>query len=470
MNKGKKFLSDLKLHSDYLKWRSVDNRFETWEEACENILDGHRKKYSDINIEDELTIAKKAMSEKRVLASQRNLQYRYEQIEQHNTRLYNCSSLYAARNEIFQEAFYLSLCGCGVGVSLLKPFVKNISKIQKRTSGTITYVVEDSIEGWADSLGVLMSSYFEDKQPFPEYAGFEVKFDFSEIRQKGSFISGGFKAPGSDGLKQSLERIEQFLNSWIETKGNILKPIAIFDILCITFDAVLSGGLRRAAMNAIVDPSDDDMIYAKTGDWRNTHPHRARSNNSVLLIRELTTKEDFEKLIKLNEGSSDIGFAFANSWFDMFNPCFEILMHPILHKQLPEEIKLNNIKYNDLFDFIRIYSHLLGVSFCNLSEINAELITNKTEFLEACEAATIIGTLQAGYNQFSYFGKITEDIVKQEALIGVSITGWMNNLMLFDPILLQEGAALVKDVNKRIAKKIEINQAARTTCVNFCAL
>lgn len=460
MQQGKKFLSDLKLHSDYLKWKNDESRYETWEEACESIIDGHRKHYNSINIEDILQFSKSLMKEKVILASQRNLQYRYEQIKAHNERLYNCSSMYASRNRIFQEVLFLALSGCGVGIGLLKPFVNNLSRIDKRTKGTKTFIIPDSIEGWSDALGVLMSSFFIDKQPFPEYSGYDIKFDYSQIRSKGSFISGGFKAPGHEGLEQALNKIEELINKWITTEGNKIRPILVCDILCYASDAVLSGGVRRSALNMIVDPYDEEMINAKIGNWRTENPQRGRTNNSVLLLRSLTTKEQFKKIVSMNDGLSDIGFALANSWFDMFNPCFEILKHPLNWRG-----PIDTIKYEELEGFVLEHEEDFGVAFCNLCEINAEKCLTDEEFLDACQAASIIGTLQAGYTNFPYLGKVTEEIVKKEALIGVSITGWMNNPRLFNPDLLKKGAETVKETNKLVAKLIGINQAARTTCV-----
>lgn len=465
MNAGKKFLSDLKLHSDYLKWKESEGRYETWEEACESIVNGHKKKYASIDkLDEKIDFALGLMKEKSILASQRNLQYRPEQIEKNNARLYNCSSMYAARNKIFQEVFYLSLSGCGVGLGLLIPFVNNLSRIEKRSKGTKTFVIPDSIEGWADALGVLMSSYFVDDQPFPEYTGYEIKFDYSEIRQKGSYISGGFKAPGPDGLRNSLNKIEQLINNWILTEGNKIRPILVCDIMCYATDAVLSGGVRRSALNMIVDPNDQEMIMAKTGNWRIDNPQRGRTNNSVLMLRSDTTKEYFEKIISINNGSDDIGFVFANSWFDMFNPCFEILKLPILGKHA-----LDKIPYEEAEEFIRVNKEKIGVAFCNLTEINAEACKTESQFYDACKAASTIGTLQASYTSFPYLGKTTEEIVKQEALIGVSITGWMNNPMLFNEEMLKRGAAIVKEENAYIANLIGINPAARTTCVKNCA-
>lgn len=464
MQQGKQFLSDLKLHSDYFKWREEDKRYETWEEACESIIDGHRKHYSYVknqeSLEVYLSLALEEMKAKKVLASQRNLQFRYEQVEKNNAKIYNCSSMYAARNRIFQEVFYLALSGCGVGIGLLLPFVQNLSKIAKRNKGTKSYIIKDSIEGWADALGVLMSSYFVNNAPFPQYAGYQIKFDYSYIRERGSFISGGFKAPGSDGLKQGLEKIEKLVESWINIEGNTIRPILVCDILCHAADAVLSGGVRRSALNMIVDPNDIEMINAKTGNWRTDNPQRGRTNNSVLLLRSLTTKEEFLKIVEMNEGDSDIGFAFANSWFDMFNPCFEIAKLPILTEE-----RLDLISYAEVFAFIKANENLLGVAFCNLTEINAELAKTEVDFQRACIAGSAIGTLQAGYTSYPYLGSITEKIVRREALLGVSITGWMNNPMLFDAELLEKGADAVKCTNQLVAELIGINQAARTTCV-----
>jgi len=462
MQKGKKFLSDLKLHSDYFKWLEDKGRYETWEEACENIIDGHRKKYSDYTkeIESYLESALDSMKDQVVLASQRNLQYRYEQIVKHNTRMFNCTSGHIARNRVFQEIFYLALSGCGFGGGLLIPFVNNLSRLQKRTKGTKTFVIQDSIEGWADSLGILMSSYFVDEQPFPEYAGYEVKFDYSQIREKGSFISGGFKAPGHEGLKQSLEKIETLVEKWITNEGEKIRPILAFDIICHSADAVLSGGVRRSALNMIVDPNDHEMIHAKTGNWFIENPQRGRSNNSVLLFRGEVTKDQFEYLVKLNDGANDIGFVFANSWFDMFNPCFEILKIPVL-----DTVDFSKIHYDDIEEYVKTNKHKFGIQGCNLTEINAEKCTTKEKFLKACKDASILGTLQAGYTNFPYLGETSKKIFEREALLGVSITGWMNNPKLFNAELLEEGAKVVKDTNKELAFLIDINQAARTTCV-----
>lgn len=439
--KGKKFLSDLKLHSDYLKWRENLGRYETWEEAQEDIINGHREKYKEYDIESYLESTLESQKNQLVLASQRNLQYRYPEIQKHNIRMYNCCGSLLAKNIYFQQYFYILLCGTGLDFSVRKIFIENLSNIKKRENGTVTYVIKDSIEGWADALGVLLSSYFIDNQPFPEYADCKIRFDFSQIREKGSFISGGFRAPGPDGLKQSLERIEKLLDNWIETEGNVIRPILAYDIIMHISDAVLSGGVRRSACSILIDEDDTETINAKIGNWREENPQRARSNNAIGLIRKNLTKDKLDKILSMNQGDNDISFIIVEDEFEISNPCREITFRPVLP------------------------NGEIAIQFCNLCEINAEKCTTRDKFLRACTDASVLGTLQAGYTDFPYLGKDTEELVKREALLGVSITGWMNNPKLFNPELLKEGAQKVIDTNEELSSIIGINPAARTTCV-----
>lgn len=464
-NSGKRFLSNLKLYSDYFKWQDDLGRYENWDEACEDIIEGHRKKYVEAFVEPELESALESLKSQTILASQRNLQFRYNQLMQHNARMFNCTVVHVCRPEVFQEIFYLGLCGCGVGASLLLPFVDCLPKIQLRSLGTKTFIIEDSIEGWADALGVLMSSYMQEDQPqgFSEYAGYEIKFDYSKIRPNGAYISGGFKAPGPEGLKNSLEKIEKLLEHWIRAEGDSIRPILAYDIICHASDAVLSGGVRRSALSMIVDPNDEEMILAKTGTWRQDNPQRARSNNSVLIPRsgnKPDSRDFFDRIVNLNQGDNDIGFVFCNTWFDVFNPCFEIGFTPVDTYE-----DLTKIEYSQLKEWTLRNQELFGIQMCNLNEINAEKCQTEEQFLRACKDAAIVGTLQAGYTNFPYLGSRTENLVRREALLGISITGWMNNPKLFNPELLRKGAKMVVDTNKMFAEKIGINQAARTTCV-----
>lgn len=447
-NKGKQFLSDLKLYSDYLKFDESKGRYETWEEACDKVLDTHRMKYGS-KIETLLEEVKQPYYNKEFLASQRNLQFRGDLILKNNCKLYNCCVSYAYSPDVFSKGFFILLSGTGLGISLKNKFVSQLPSIDARKNGTKTFVVQDSIEGWADAALVLLSSYCKHPSLKEEYYNSKIRFDFSEIRPRGAYITGGFKAPGPEGLKQSLERIEALLDSYLgDSDSKPFKSIIAYDIFMHLSDAVLSGGVRRSAMNVIIDADDEDMLNAKTGNWYTETPWRARSNNSVGLIRGEFSKAQFEALLALNKGDNDIGFVFMSHEDEMFNPCFEIGFN----------------FYEKILD-----KNEAVFQFCNLDEISASACSTSTgkfdeeKFYELCRVSAIIGTLQAGYTDFPYLGKQTEYIVSDEALLGVSITGWMGRPELFDAEILKRGAEIVKATNEEVAKIIGIKTAARAT-------
>jgi len=447
-NIGKQFISELKLYSDYLKWNNSLERYETWEEACKDVLNVHLIKYGEI-VKPLIDKILPYYQNKNFLVSQRALQFRNEQLLKNNCRIYNCSVAYCYSPDIFKKGFFMLLSGAGFGVNLQNKYVKQLPKLNKRKGETITYIVQDSIEGWGDATDVLISSYCQHPSLKEDYYGKKIRFDYSLIRPEGAYISGGFKAPGHKGLQQSLENIENFLEKELIDDQIDFTAYRAYNIFMHLSDAVLSGGVRRSAMNIIMDRTDNKMIHAKTGDWRKENPHFARSNNSVGLLKNSFTKQEFKYFLDLNEGDNDCGFVLLESEDQMFNPCYEIGFD----------------FYNKITDF-----NDTVIQMCNLCEINASECKNKKEeldfdkFLSLCEVASIAGTLQAGYTSFPYLGKQTEDIVKGEALLGVSITGWMDNLGLFSESILKQGAKKVVDTNIEIAKLIGINAAARTTC------
>jgi ribonucleoside-triphosphate reductase (thioredoxin) len=451
MSKGKQFISDLKLYSDYLKWDDDLGRYETWEEAVDKVLGTHRMKYGE-KINDYITELTQPYYNKEYLASQRNLQFRGDLILRNNAKLYNCCVTYAYSPDVFSKGFFVLLSGTGLGVSLKNKFVSMLPNIDKRDKeGAKVFMVPDTIEGWAEAAKVLISSYVKHPSLYEEYYGYQIMFDFSQIRPKGAHIRGGFRAPGPAGLKQSLERIDALLTEYLAgEKTKTFKSIIAYDIFMHLSDAVLSGGVRRSAMNIVMDLEDEELINAKIGNWRETHPWRARSNNSVGLIRGQFTKEDFERLLALNEGDNDLGFVFMSHEDEMFNPCFEIGFN----------------------FFSKIKNLNEGVfQFCNLCELNASAASfangkfSEEKFYELCRVAAITGTLQAGFTEFPYLGKQTEEIVAGEALLGVSITGWMTRPELFNEEILRKGARIVKDTNAEVAEVIGINKSARSTTV-----
>ena len=441
----RKFLSETKFYEGYSRYIEDEGRYETWDEAVDRVLEMHEENYKQKNneLKEYFEEARHAYKEQRVLGAQRALQFGGDQLMKHQMRMYNCTSSYSDRAEFFGELFYILLCGAGAGFSVQKHHVKKLPKLQARTKQAKGYIVEDSIEGWASALDVLMSSYFVGGGKHPDYEGRRVFFDMTNIRPKGAKISGGFKAPGPEGLRRSLDKIEHLLQGIVlDSKQPVaIKPINVYDIAMHAADAVLSGGVRRSATICLFSPDDEEMMNAKTGNWFMDNPQRGRSNNSAVIVRDKTTPEQFGKIMESVKQFGEPGFVFVESTEHTTNPCVEIGMFPQIGRKS-------------------------GWQGCNLTEINGGMCNTEEDFYKACRAASILGTLQAGYTDFKFLSDTSKKIFDREALLGVSITGWMNNPdILFNEKVLEKGAKIVRDINKKVASIIGINPAARTTCV-----
>jgi len=772
-----KALQDYIFTSKYARWLQDKQRRETWNEAVNRVKNMMLEFYKDKGIEEEINWAYEMMRQRRVLGSQRALQFGGRDALKINARIYNCSSSPVDRPRFFQECLFLLLAGCGCGFSVQKHHVDKLPPLKSKDEyfnlPVKTFTIPDSIEGWADSVGVLMTTLFSCKNypddPWLEqWACYRVEFDYSQIRPKGSPIGDGTgKAPGPDGLRRSLNIVKELIESLIEKGTHKLKPINCHDIICHISDAVLSGGIRRCQPgdsevlmsngtykfikdikagdyikyngnnylvlrqectgvrelikihtdegyqistpehrwlvfddttklmdwvetkqieeqphrylfvqncsdvtgNVVVSPrfikithtenidaqetydieidqvhcyntkskgsdlvtvshnsalislfsiDDDDMLSCKTGNWWVENPQRQRANNSVMLLRDSTTKEQFDDIIKNTREFGEPGFVWVDNYECMFNPCFvgdtqiltkdgykaikelyedgnavSVLSHrllnrntvdlslqhsvPVISKASPvaltqklapvyqillqdkscitvtanhrfpttfgvretrelsvgdelfsfydvdnitKAIPIVSIKYMGhqdvyclhepernsiiangictgnclevgLFPYLvknpkkfdewlksakplmdgdnKQYGVESGWEFCNLSTINCSKLKGTQEekekqFFEACRAAAILGTLQAGFTKFDYVGKTTEEICRREALIGVSMTGMMDNFeVALTPEVQNKGAEVVKETNREIAKKIGINVAARTT-------
>lgn len=442
-------MGEAKFYEGYSRWSDELGRYETWEESVARVMNMHREYYKD-KMTDELSLlideAEALYKLKYVLGAQRALQFGGEQILKHQMRMYNCTSSYADRPAFFGELFYVLLCGAGAGFSVQKHHVAKLPKVAQRKGQAKIHEVEDSIEGWATALDVLMSSFFVGGGKHPEYAGRRVYFDLNRVRPKGAMISGVFKAPGPEPLRKALDKIEHLVQGAVLAGRDSLKPIEVYDICMHAADAVLAGGVRRSATICLFSPDDDEMVRAKTGDWYIKNPQRGRSNNSAVIVRKDADREQFAEIMKSIKQFGEPGFVFVESTEHTYNPCVEIGKYPVWIEEDGTKIS--------------------GWQGCNLSEGNGAKCTTKEEFLKVCRAGAILGTLQAGYTDFKFLDPVSKKIFDREALIGVSLTGWMNNpTILFNEDTLREGAELVKRVNKQVAKLIGINPAARTTCV-----
>ncbi len=432
-------IQDYMLASRYARYLPEFGRRETYAEAVGRVRDMHLRMFPAA--EKDICWAFDQVIDRRCLPSMRSMQFGGPAIEKNHARMYNCTFGICDRIEFFAEGLFLLLCGTGVGFSVEFEHVEKLPALAPSVDeGTVVhFTVPDTIEGWADAMQALMQSYIE---------GYLVEFNYSLIRPRGSHLStSGGRAPGHVPLRRALERARNILDGAL---GRKLKPIEAYDIMMHAADAVIAGGVRRSATICLFSADDGEMMNAKRGNWFEENPQRGRSNNSVKLIRNETSKAQFLRIFQKQKEWGEPGFYFANDLSHGCNPCCEIGLNPHL------EVK-------DADGNVTIES---GWQFCNLTEINGSKLLTEEDFRIAVRAATIIGTLQAGYTSFPYLGDTTEKLCRREALLGVSITGMMDSpSVTLDPVMQQKMAKYAIEVNREITLKIGTEPAARLTCV-----
>ena len=422
MNISQKILSDIVVYNKYAKYIPGLKRRETWNELVTRNKEMHQEKFPQLK--EEIEDVYKLVYDKKVLPSMRSLQFAGKPIEINNSRIFNCSYLPIDDWRSFSEVMFLLLSGCGVGYSVQKHHIEKLPEIRIPRK-TRRFLVGDSIEGWADAVKVLMKSYYGITAARPI-------FDFRDIRPKGAeLITVGGKAPGSEPLKECLFQIQKVLDR--KNDGEQLTPIEAHDIICHIADAVLSGGIRRAALISLFDLHDNEMLTAKHGHWWELNPQRGRANNSAVVIRSKVTKKDFfnlwDKIVASNSGEPGIYFSNDKDWGT--NPCCEIALRPF--------------------------------QFCNLTEINVSNIESQEDLNKRVKAGAFLGTLQASYTDFHYLRDIWKRTTEKDALVGVGMTGIGSGKVL--GFNLEEAAEEAKKTNEEIAKIIGVNKAARVTTV-----
>ena len=318
MDLGLDTLSKLTVFSKYAKFVPELNRRETWEEIITRYQAMMIKKYP--KLESAIVSSAQYIREKKVLPSMRALQFAGSAAEVNNSRIYNCCYLPIDSLHSFSETMFLLLGGTGVGYSVQKQHVAQLPSI-KTPDKPRTYLVEDSIMGWADAVKVLMKAYLE--------GGFMPVFDFRAIRKKGArLITAGGKAPGPEPLKLCLAHVQAILDR--KKEGDSLSPIECHDMLCHIANSVLAGGIRRSAMIALFSHDDEEMITCKYDNWWETNEQRGRANNSAVLLRGAIERQEFDALWKRIEasGSGEPGIYWTNHLDWGTNPCCEIALRP----------------------------------------------------------------------------------------------------------------------------------------------
>lgn len=440
MNKSQELLSDIVVYNKYARYRSDLYRREGWNEIIDRYVSMMLKKYCGEEVSSQFKLKnvkteKGSLAEqiiknsqylydKKVLPSMRALQFSGPASEKNESRVYNCSYCPIDDYRAFSEIMFLLLGGTGCGYSVQFHHVDKLPEIRKPFKDK-KFLVSDSIEGWADAVKALVKSYFG-------VTPFKPRFDFSDIRDKGTpLITAGGKAPGPDPLKICLAKIEGLLNT--KKDGDKLTPLESHDIICFIADAVLAGGIRRAALISLFSMDDLEMATCKHGHWWENNPQRGRANNSAVIVRNRAKKEDFDHIWQMvkDSNSGEPGIYWTNDPEYGTNPCCEISLRPF--------------------------------TFCNLCEVNAGEIYSQEDFDNSARVASFFGTLQAGFTDFHYLRSIWRKNTEKDSLIGVGITGICNGTIL--SLDLPSAAHIVKEENERVAKILNINPAARTTTI-----
>lgn len=416
-------LSEITIYMKYARYLPEENRRESWNEIVDRNKKMHIKKYPELSqdIED----AYQFVYDKKILPSMRSMQFAGKSIEISPNRIYNCAYLPVDHYRSFSEIMFLLLGGTGVGYSVQKHHIDQLPEIRRPyTKRQKRFLINDSIEGWADAVKALMKSYF--------YGGSTIVFDFSDIRPKGArLVTSGGKAPGPQPLKECLLKVRGILDE--KENGDKLTTLESHDIVCHIADAVLAGGIRRAALISLFSADDTEMISCKAGNWWELNPQRGRANNSAVLMRHKITKNFFMNLWKRIEASKagEPGIYLSNDKDWGTNPCCEIALRPY--------------------------------QFCNLTEVNVSDIESQDDLNSRVKAAAFIGTLQAGYTDFHYLREIWQQTTEKDALVGIGLTGIGSGVVL--KYNLEEAADKAKRMNAKTAKQIGINKAARVTTV-----
>ena len=423
MDISQSILSDITVYMKYAKFNPAMNRRESWEELVDRNKEMHLKKFP--TLKEEIENAYKFVYDKKALPSMRSMQFAGKPIEISPNRIYNCAYLPIDDWRAFGETMFLLLGGTGVGYSVQRHHVDKLPEIRKPdTKKHRRFLIGDSIEGWADAVKVLVRAYFE--------GGSTPVFDFSDIRPKGAqLITSGGKAPGPQPLKECLLKLQGILDS--KQDNDKLSSVEVHDMVCHIADAVLTGGIRRAALISLFSADDENMIAAKSGAWWELNPQRGRANNSAVLLRSKADEEFFMTLwekIKAS-GAGEPGIYFNNDKDWGTNPCCEIALRPY--------------------------------QFCNLCEVNVSDVVDQEDLNARVKAAAFIGTLQASYTSFHYLRPVWQRTTEKDALIGVGMTGIGSGAA--QKLDLKQAAEIVKEENTRVAKLIGINAAARCTTI-----
>ncbi len=425
--------------SRYARWLEDENRRETWPETVRRYMENIVKPI--VITKSEYKIIEDSILNLSVMPSMRALMTAGAALNRDNTAGYNCSYLPVDDPKAFDEAMYILLCGTGVGFSVERQYIQNLPEVPELSESETTVVVKDSKEGWAKGLRQVLALL---------WAGEIPKWDVSQVRPAGARLKTfGGRASGPAPL---IDLFNFCVNTFRSASGRKLSSIECHDLMCYIGQIVVVGGVRRSAMISLSNLSDGRMRHAKSGNWWETAGHRALANNSVCYTEKPDSETFMREWLALVESKSGERGVFNRQACKVLaersgrrdpdhefgtNPCSEISLRPY--------------------------------QFCNLTEVVVRATDTLKDIKNKVEAATILGTIQATYTKFPYLRKIWQRNTEEERLLGVSLTGVMDN-----PIMTSANKNLARDleslkqhavyVNSVWSKRLGIEQSTAVTC------
>ena len=433
--------------SRYSRFLPEQNRRENWSETVAryfNFMEDHLQKHSEYTMTRELrNQLESAVVNLEVMPSMRAIMTAGKALERDNTAGYNCSYLPIDDPKAFDEAMYILLCGTGVGFSVEQKYVNQLPEVPDQLfDSQTTIVVADSKEGWAKALRQLIALL---------YSGEVAKWDLSKVRPAGTRLKTfGGRASGPGPLEELFKfTIAKFKGAM----GRRLTSIECHDILCKIGEVVVVGGVRRSAMISLSDLQDDKMRHAKSGAWWEQNGQRALANNSATYTQMPDTSQFLHEWTSLYDSHSgergifsreaSVKQAMKNGRRDPnydfgTNPCSEIILRPY--------------------------------QFCNLTEVVVRAEDTVEDLKRKVEIATILGTFQATMTHFPYLRKIWQKNTEDERLLGVSLTGILDNKMMGEVSAataknLEQLRQVAVDTNLQYSGILGIPQSAAITCV-----
>ena len=434
-------LAEFVYYRSYARWLENERRRETWVETVDRFLSYMKERLGEKLTKIEYDELYEAILSQKVIPSMRLVWAAGKAARATHVSAYNCSFIIPTCFQDFGEMMYLLMCGTGVGFSVEKKMIDKLPEILPQTGKKVPpHVIGDSKEGWANAFVVGMKTWYEGK---------DIEFDYTKIRPRGARLKTmGGRASGPGPLRALMEFAKGKI---VGKQGKKLSTLDVHDMICKIGEIVVAGGVRRSALISLSDIDDELMRDAKAGQFYLSEPQRSMANNSAIYNEKPEAAVFLEEWLALvRSGTGERG---------LFN-------RGGLKRQLPARRWKVFEKYADTAGTNPCGEIILrSKQFCNLTSVVIRSDDTRETLLEKMRLASILGTYQATLLDFPYLSPEWKENCEEEALLGVSLTGYWDNKVCRNKNILQAMRDTAVEANKKYAKRFGINQSTCVTCV-----